>query len=187
MVKEKTVEKKYRIVESFSFKTKNNTSIRVGPGEPVPAEISPEEFKVLLSKNKIVEVSPDGENIYQAVEIDDSRIQRLSDAECGNFVAGLITRGDATLRLFKNSYYDLETLVHFEEQYNRVIANTSELNKPTIYMGLFLNELKSKTLEMEARSKRLGYSVETIPNAMDREKNLSNIVRKFDHKDTNQE
>jgi len=73
--------KKYRIMQSFTYKGKDGLSkkaITLGPGEDVP-ELDPNEKARLLKQEIICEVSENGENIRykKLIDLDDEQIDNL--------------------------------------------------------------------------------------------------------------
>lgn len=75
------MEKKYRIIDSFTYRGhdgKDARSIVLAPGEEVP-KLDSEERERLLRSGKICEVSKDGENIrYKLLnDLNDDQIENL--------------------------------------------------------------------------------------------------------------
>ena len=73
--------KKYRIMQSFTYKGKDGLSkkaITLGPGEDVP-ELDPNEKARLLKQEIICEISENGENIRykKLIDLDDEQIDNL--------------------------------------------------------------------------------------------------------------
>lgn len=83
MAKATKVEKKYRIIMSFTYKGpkgtwKQSKAVRIGPGQKVP-ELESREIGKLLREGKICEVDSNGEKIpnKRFVEMNAEKVDRL--------------------------------------------------------------------------------------------------------------
>jgi hypothetical protein len=79
----KRLEKKYRIIMSFTYKGpkgkwKPSKHVRIGPGQEIP-ELESHELQRLLHEGKIAEVGSDGQNIANKrfVEMNAEQIEKM--------------------------------------------------------------------------------------------------------------